>query len=274
MLFYVKNITATRVNLIMNDYVAGLPSPLAFLGLADTVARKVGIEPWSAGVLPVLHSVVASEGRTKPEMEAKSGTFRPVETLEDMTGIVTFSMLLDLPGFESAAQLRQILPALKLGGGIFQDHTLQGHQLDEATPDGSAFRNFNRGFALLPTQQDGLRVISSGDTAALAKVAQTVFPKDRQPGSGWIVPVAVGHHLIEDPDTVPYRRGKRDHAIPHVFTEPVLGIAEMVSVRNPILTGATPDQLAAKMWRWHAAGSHVVGHSTYHPATLPNTKAA
>ena len=90
---------ASRVNLLMNDFAAGLPSPLSFLGLADALARDLGLAAWSARILPVLHQVSVTEGRTKPEMEAKSGSFVPVETMEDLTGTVEVSILVDLPGW-------------------------------------------------------------------------------------------------------------------------------------------------------------------------------
>jgi hypothetical protein len=274
MMFVVKNLIASRVNLLMNDFAAGLPSPLAFLGLADTVVRRAKLEPWSAGVLPILHSVSVSDGRTKPEMESKSGIFKPIETLEDLTGTVAFSMLLDLPGLESAAQLRQMLPSLKLAGGIIQNVSFEANQVEAVVRDGSALRSFHRGFAMVCPDSPERRITSTGDAESLAAVIGAIFPAERRPGSGWVVPVAVGHHLIENPATVTHRSGKRDPSVPHVFSEPLLGIAEMVSVRNSDLTGATPDKLAARLWRWHSSGSHVVGHHNYHPENLPKTKAA
>jgi len=274
MMFVVKDLIAARVNLLMNDFAAGLPSPLAFLGLADTVARGAELKPWTAGVLPILHSVSVSDGRTKPEMENKFGVFKPIETLEDLTGTVAFSMLLDLPKFESAAQLREMLPSLKLAGGIIQNGTIEASQVEAVASDGSALRRLHRGFAMICPDSPERRITSNGDAESLTAVIGAIFPAERAPGSGWIVPVAVGHHLIEDPATVTHRRGKRDPSVPHVFSEPLLGIAEMVSVRHPDLTGATPDQLANRIWRWHASGSHVVGHRNYHPENLPKTKAA
>lgn len=65
MLFAIKNMKASRVNLLMNDFAAGLPSPLAFIGLGDAIARRLGLNPWSARTLPILHRVDVSQGRTK-----------------------------------------------------------------------------------------------------------------------------------------------------------------------------------------------------------------
>ena len=66
MLFAMRNLRASRVNLLMNDFAAGLPSPLSFLGLADALARDLELPPWSARTLPVLHRVEVSKGRTRP----------------------------------------------------------------------------------------------------------------------------------------------------------------------------------------------------------------
>jgi hypothetical protein len=104
-LYVLRNIRASRVNLIMNDFVAGLPSPLSFLGLGDLLARNLGLTPWRARVIPILHRVHISDGRTKPEMENKSGVFSPIETMEDMTGTVDISLLLHFPRCESESDL-------------------------------------------------------------------------------------------------------------------------------------------------------------------------
>ena len=68
MIFLVSALSAARVNLLMNDYASGLPSPMAFLGLGAAIAPELGADRWSVRVIPVLHSVVISSGRTKPEM--------------------------------------------------------------------------------------------------------------------------------------------------------------------------------------------------------------
>src|ERR1700757_2700855 len=98
MKFLVTDLAASRVNLLMNDYASGLPSPLAFLGLGAAIAPELGAERWSVGVLPVLHEVAVSSGRTKPEMTPASGRFSPIEIVEDMIGTVRFSMVLDVRG--------------------------------------------------------------------------------------------------------------------------------------------------------------------------------
>ena len=272
-LFLMKNIQASRVNLIMNDYAAGLPSPLSFLGLGDTLVRSMGLEPWSARAIPILHRVSVSEGRSKPEMESKFGSFEPIETMEDMTGSVDVSILLDLPGCESESLLRSQMSGRRIAGGLIQNEEID---IAAVTPDGSAFRGLRRGYAMIRPEQHERRIITSGDLTpeqpGLAKIAETLFPAERPPGFGWIVPASVGYRLLEDPETVPKRLRTRSKTVPHVYAEPVLGIAELVSVRNTSLTGLTPSGLHALLWSWDPRGELILGHPDYHPQTETSSK--
>lgn len=265
-LFVVKNIQASRVNLIMNDYAAGLPSPLSFLGLGDLIIRNMGLEPWRARVIPILHQVYISEGRTKPEMENKSGIFEPIETMEDLTGTVNLSLLLHLPGCESESKLRTQMAGRRIAGGLIQNDDFK---VEAVTPDGSAFRGLRRGFAMIRPELSERRFITSGDLTpdqpGLAKIAELLFPAERPPGFGWVVPASVGYRLLEDPQTVPQRIRTRSKTIPHVFAEPVLGIAELVSVRSSRLTGLTMSGLDQLFWSWDARDELVLGHPDYHP---------
>jgi hypothetical protein len=99
-------------------------------------------------------------------------------------------------------------------------------------------------------------------------IAHTLFPAERKPGHGWIVPVAAGYRLLETPETAPKRSRTRDPNIPHVFAAPVLGIAELISVRNPRLTDLSEDDFREILWSWDPRGAFVLGHSAYHPETL------
>ena len=270
MLFAVKNLRASRVNLLMNDYAAGLPSPLAFLGLGDAVARQLGLDPWSASALPILHRVEENCGRTKPEMEPKkprrqkgaSFQFMPIESMEDLTGHVEVSLLLDLPGWNSDIGVANAIEGHRLAGGTIQNDQIQ---VAAANPDGAAFQSFRLGYAMFRPETQKYQVISTGDRQSLARIASLLFPVEPRKGSGWWVPVAVGHHLLEDPGTVPKRIGTRNPDVPHVFSEPVLGIAELASVRNKKLKNLTESELKALLWSWDARGEYVLAHPNYHP---------
>lgn len=264
MRFAIRNLQASRVNLLMNDYAAGLPSPMAFLGLAESIGRDLGVQHWKARVLPILHSVHVSDGRTKPEMEPKGGVFTPIEIIEDLVGTVDVSLILDLPGCENADDVGSLLLCKRIAGGTIanKDKELRVH---DVAKDGTCLKGMPRGYAMVRPDEGERRLISSGDLGPIERIARILFPEVREPGRGWIVPVAVGHRLLEDPNTVPKRLRARSPDIPHVFVEPVVGIAELISVRNPRLTDLDDDDMADRFWRWSSEGSHILAHPAYRP---------
>lgn len=269
MIFAAKNIRASRVNLMMNDFACGLPSPLSFIGLADAIVRDLGLTPWSGRALPILHRVKPSEGRTKPEMEPKEGAFRPIETMEDMIGSVEISVFFDIPGCESAAEVAAALSRRRIAGGIIQNERIE---VDRVAGDGTAFRGLRRGYAMLapnPDDRPEFLATSTGDAASYGRILDLLFPDVREPGSGWIIPVAAGYQLLEDPDEAPPRIRRRDPSIPHVFVEPVLGLAELISVRASRLTGLSNTAFHSLFWSWHAEGDSLFGHSAYRPTAIP-----
>lgn len=262
MRFAIHNLRASRVNLLMNDYTAGLPSPMAFLGLAESIGRDLGVEHWMARVLPILHEVHISEGRTKPEMEVKSSSFMPIEIVEDIIGSINVSLILELPGHEDADAVRSRILCKRVAGGTISNRDLR---VDVVPRDGSCLKGIRRGYAMVRPDQQERRIISSGDLTQLEQIAQILFPEVREPGRGWIVPVAVGHRLLEDPTTVPKRLRARSPDMPHVFVEPCVGIAELISVRSGRLCNLDDDGIADRLWRWTAEGNHIVAHPAYHP---------
>ena len=120
MLFLVKDLEASRVNLLMNDFAAGLPSPLAFLGLAAAIAPSLGAPRWGIGVLPILHAVHVSQGRTKAELAAKAGVYAPIEIPEDLIGSVRVSLLLDVPGCSDEHLVADALLGRRIAGGVIR----------------------------------------------------------------------------------------------------------------------------------------------------------
>lgn len=262
MRFAVKNLRASRVNLMMNDYACGIPSPMSFLGLAESVARDLGLAPWTARVLPILHSVHPSEGRTKPEMEAKGSSFSPIEMIEDMHGLVTASLILDLPGCESESDVAGIVARKRIAGGAIHNKKIV---VENAEGEGNGLQRLPRGYALVRPLAEELRVISSGDLGKMEAIAKLLFPAERSVGSGWNIAVAVGHRLLEDPNTAPKRSRSRNADIPHVFVEPCVGIAQCLSVRNPLLAKASHEAFGAHLWSWHVEDGFVLGHRDYSP---------
>lgn len=261
-LFAVPGLHAGRVNLLMNDFAAGLPSPLAFLGLGAAIAPELGAPRWSVGVLPVLHEVQVSEGRTKPEMKPDAGRFGPIEIVEDLVGSVRVSLLLDVPGCADEHRVAAALLGRRIAGGTIADEEIR---VEPVPRDGRALAKLPRGFAVVAPDRPARQIVATGEIDALSAVADELFPKERTPGAGWLIPVAVGHRLLEDPATAPRRANTRDPNVPHVFTEPMLGIAELVSVRSQRLRDLDDGGLSALLWRWVAEGEWVVGHPNYHP---------
>lgn len=262
MIFSAKNIRASRVNLMMNDFACGLPSPLSFIGLADAIVRDLGLTPWSGRVIPILHRVTPSDGRTKPEMEPKAGAFTPIETMEDMIGSVEISLIFDIPECDSAIDISSSLMRRRIAGGIIQN---DGIDVDSITANGTAFRALPRGYAMLAPRPDRpeLSTTSTGDAGSYGQILDLLFPDEHVSGSDRIIPVAAGYHLLEDPDEAPPRIRRRDPSIPHVFAEPVLGMAELVSVRDSRLTSLSEDAFDALFWSWHAEGDSLFGHPAY-----------
>ncbi len=264
MLFLAKDLEASRVNLLMNDFAAGLPSPLAFLGLGEAVGRSLGAENWSVAVLPVLHRVDASEGRTRPEYSTRrdKAKFQPDEIAEDLNGMVKASLLLDIPDVTDDQRVREALIGRRIAGGPIHNQDIS---VVRPTADGSCFNDISRGYAMLPAMPPKSHVIATGAISGLQAFAAELYPAEREPGTGWIVPVAVGHRLLEDPASSPKRSNTRNPSIPHVFSEPVVGMAELVSVRSRRLRDLSDTTLQDLFWRWRAEGDWIVGHQNYHP---------
>ncbi|MCY4304590.1 MAG: hypothetical protein OXC62_07430 [Aestuariivita sp.] len=270
MIFAIKNIRASRVNLLMNDYAAGIPSPLSFLGLGDSIVRDMDLLPWSAHTIPIFHEVMVSEGRTKPEMSRnerkRAGvpeSFVPIEIVEDFVGLVELSLLIDLPGCDSESDLKEVLKNKRIAGGLIQNY--DEFEVSAVSKDGSAFRGLRRGYALVrpdKSEQNRLK-ISTGDEQSLFHIACTLFPIDPELQYGWIIPVAVGYRLLENPSVVPKRSRTRCSTTPHVFVEPVLGIAELISVRNHRLINAPETDFSSLFWSWSDQDNFVLGHSVY-----------
>ena len=268
-MFLVRNLRASRVNLLMNDFAAGLPSPLAFLGLAAAIAPALGAERWARRplatrrweicVLPILHRVDVAEGRTKAELSNDASVFKPVEIPEDLTGSVSVSLLLDVPECPDEHRVTEALLGRRIAGGPIHNAEIT---VTAVTADGSAFRNVDRGYAMIRTELPKSAVVATGQIDHLRALAAELYA---DPGPGWHVPVAVGHRLLEDPATTPKRANTRDSSIPHVFAEPVVGIAELISVRNKRLTTLDDGGLRDLLWRWTAEGDWIVGHPNYHP---------
>lgn len=272
MIVLFRGLTAHRVNLLMNDYAAGLPSPLAFLGLAAAMAPDLGVPRWSIGVLPVLHRVHVYEGRTRPENQPKSGRFEPTEIPEDLLGSVEFSLFLDLPEDLDPSVIDMAFDGRKLGGGPILP--MPGRSSRDRLVAGLEGRGRDllrapRGYAFVPTWRPERQVLSAGGAADLRALADAVHPASRGRGFGRPVVAAVGYRMIETPDQTLGRRQTRTEAVPHVFAEPLAGVAELVSVRSPEITGRDASGFRDLFWAWRTEPGLVLTHAGQSGKILP-----
>lgn len=261
MMFAIKNIKANRVNLLMNDLVCGMPSPLSMIGFADAIVRRLNLKPWSASVFPIYHEVNLSNGRTRAEYKNEGKKFKPAEIPEDLIGHVNMSLLIDIPGFDETNRLTNIIESLKIAGGFIEP----GFTVDNVKFDENILNMFPRGYAMIHPQKEQC-ITSTGDERTMADVADLLFSPGKRKEKGWFVPIAVGYMLLEDPKTVNQRKGTRNPDIAHVFAEPVMGIAELVSIRNSTLKKQlqTEDDLKRLFWKWDSRGKMILAHPAYH----------
>ncbi|MCW3784385.1 type I-F CRISPR-associated protein Csy2 [Defluviimonas salinarum] len=256
----ISHMVANRVNLMQNDYCAGIPSPTAFLGLAATISHRLGMGRWSVGVLPILHDVTPSIGRLRPAMEPKSGVYKTVEIQEDMTGQVRFSLLVDFEGLRTPEAVRDAVTGLRLAGGVIFDDG--GPVRATLVPeDAGALRTSRRGYALVPRICEHKNASAFGDAGSLAEVASELWPENRAENRGWRVPVAIGYRLLGRPGPAP--RGSRDPGIPHVFAEPGVGVGELISVRSRRLGELGPGTFRDLFWSWSVTETHILAHRAY-----------
>lgn len=279
MRYLVGPFIANGVNLLQNDFVAGLPSPLAALGFAGAAIRNVeaqrglssgDLDPWSASALPILHSVSLSKGRQRAEPKRGKpredySQLQAIELPETLTGEVIASILIETDAVIDEAELRRAVQGMRFAGGTLKatGNRLDGvavRRLEENTLKEA--KGLQRGFAMMPpVGRDDAMAVSFGDEDTMRDVF--IRLNRRTEKSGYLVPAAVGLRLLESPDSAAPRSASRDPVVPHVFSEPAAGIAELVSIRNPRLRDA-PD-LSPMMWRWSPTETHsYVMFSNFH----------
>jgi len=268
----ISNLIAYDVNLSQNDMVGGMPAISAFLGLGSVLLHDAGFDRWEVRVLPVIHDLQRTMGRTRPELRMADKTVSEGWMLEDMPGTVRFSLILDLPGPCEIDDLIMSLEGRRLAGGvIFPDRVETGLKVAVISKDGKGLRGLRRGRAVIPVPNSP---VTFGDPGTILPVGIAYSPADPEPGRpcsdfpsfpGFMVPCAIGYRFLSRPGEVPKMKGLRKPDIPHAFVEPGAGIAELLSVRNPRLTGASETCLDELFWRWCTGHDHVTFHPAYNP---------
>lgn len=262
------NMCASRVNLMQNDYAAGLPSPLAFMGLGSSILHDLGFDRWSVRILPVIHDLVVSQGRTKPTPEPQGARLRNVELPEDMHGTVNFSIALDLPEERDISEIENSIVGKRLAGGaIFRSTPVRPIRAIAASADGEGLKKLARGRAMTP-MTIAKTATSFGEDLSIREVKRLLNPsrdKEAEKALGYRVPVAIGYRLLTRPGANPIPAMARDAVTPHVFAEPGVGVGELISIRNPRLTMLTASELAAVFWHWSIGTSHITAHPLFNP---------
>lgn len=249
----IPDLVAHRVSLIQNDYVSGLPSPFAFLGLVENAGRKARAAPWSLGVIPIIHQINESPGRTKGHAVKSGRATKTLEIVEDIRGSVTFSLLIDLgEGDAEIDVLSRTIRQGRLAGGMIVPLSARfSPELIEA----EFFRRIKRGRAVLPMRG---QATWSGKGSPDGWF-DDAHPSDRADKPGWRVPLAVRYDHVEEPATG--RSGTRDSRLKHAFSEPVAGVGELVSPRNERLRD--DDEVRNLMWRYDQKPGSVAAHHFY-----------
>jgi len=262
------NMRASRVNLLQNDYAAGLPSPLAFMGLGSSILHDLGLDRWAVRVLPVIHDLVVSQGRTKPAPEPQGARLRNVELPEDMHGTVDFSLALDLPEERDLGDIEASIGGKRLAGGaIFRSPPGRPIRAIATSADGAGLKKLARGRALTP-MTIAKTATSFGEDVTIREVKQLLNPArddDADKALGYRVPVAIGYRLLTRPGANPIPAMARDAITPHVFAEPGVGVGELISIRNPRLTMLSAAELTALFWQWSVGASHITAHALFNP---------
>lgn len=62
----------------------------------------------------------------------------------------------------------------------------------------------------------------------------------------------------------------RDAVTPHVFAEPGVGVGELISIRNPRLTGLPATDLSDVFWHWSVGIHHITAHPLFNPEKQEN----
>lgn len=269
MLYVIGPAVAGNANLQQNDFVEGMPSPLASLGFAGLLVRRINqeldrdIDPWSARVMPIYHQISASTGRVKPaptqrKVEGqKHRAMKPGEIAETLTGEVIFTLVIEIDAALDVSRLEAIVDRMRFAGSAIFPYGPQAsvsvQRLEGAT---LSKMRIPRGYAMVPPSgRDRADILSFGEPESLDRMAEALSAKGEM-GGGYLIPCAIGMRLLENPANAEIRKGTRNPEIPHVFAEAGVGFAELVSARSPAISQAHPADLVPRMWRWAPDPSH------------------
>lgn len=264
--YTITGMSAGLVNVVQNNYCAGIPSPTAFIGFASALFEKIGLDQKEAKVIPVLHMCQVSTGRTLgQQIPASKDDVKSQDMHTDMPANIRFSVLIQTDASDIESDLKKVVPAMRFGGKpIFGD--IEAKRVER---DGRAMRSLERGYAIVPPINEVNRGVASfGDEASWKQVSQFLMKEratadgDQVPNVGWRVPVAIGYEYIKG-FRITNKSLLRDPNKPHSFASPGVGIAELVSVKNHTLSEMTAEEIDDLFLQWSFNSDKVVIHNSY-----------
>ena len=250
-IFCIRNIHIEGASLQANDYVAGMISPGALLGLAGAMQKRLaGGSPYKVAVLPVFHDIEPQGGRTIGELvvdSAKQRTCKVVEIKQDMRGRVRMSLIIELrDGDATEIEIKRFIEQGRIAGGfvspdpIYPEREMSVKRL-YSWADVELTR-LPRGYAVMPLEGP----ITDGSKAGWLDLLQA---RSQRMQKGRVVNVsAAGYRTLNV--SIASLQKQRDGVTSHDFGEPLTGLSQAISTRNPFFRGLAAADLEGLAWAW------------------------
>ena len=267
----IPNYRAQNVNAEANQYVAGLPAITGFTGFAHQQIRLLN-QPIDMGLLEngtaiVIHDfhLRAGHPRCPAYMKDENGS-EAASIVEEFKADIQLSLLIrvgiDKSRLDEDDEVDDIADNMLKNHFIGEQHndatryyanpTLQNRINHSFLAGGHCIKTGKVGFLRNSELSDWLKkemspgyfikdrydLLAEDKAEGIAPLdsvlnSMTVFKTDdnseyQRGRKGWIIPVAVGYQAIELPQQRPQARGGH----PHVYAEPVTGLAEAVSAKR------------------------------------------
>lgn len=251
-IYVLKNMHFDKVNLFSNDFVAGMVSPHAFLGLAGAIRVKLSrAGAYSVSVLPIIHNISTNAGQTIAPAIADGSTYKIEEIAQDFTGSIDMSLIVDLEGAScNTDDIEQFIRCGRFAGGHLNEGPLTEGSFEVARlKDWSQvdFQDIRPGHVFTPEAGP----VSRGYRTGMVRVIEAMhswIEAAREHGSNeTVTTIAAGFFRTNrsSPALAQARGGQK----PHNFVESVTGLAKYIPSRSQSVTGLGPD-LKDLAWRW------------------------
>jgi hypothetical protein len=250
-IFRIQNIHIENASLQANEYVAGMISPGAFLGLAGAMQKRLsGGSPYKVAVLPVFHDIEHQAGRTIGELvvdSARQKTCKVVEIKQDMRGRVRMSLIVEMrDGDATEIQVKRFVERARIAGGfvapdpIHPERDITVHRCDSWAD--IKMSDLPRGYAVMPLKGP----VTDGNKQGWLNLLRARADSMQK---GRVVNVsAAGYRTLNV--RLPAMQGLRDGVTPHDFGEPLTSLSQSISTRNLFFRGLSAADLEGLAWAW------------------------